>query len=233
MLVRHVWALVFRILLLATALYLFISDSGRLDFTIMPKYAVDRLFFLTIWITLAVGMLYRLFPNKSIAMGARKHFGISNSAEYNLDDIREKLRRLNKRACFLALIWVMFNAAVFFVLFLLDRLTPAAAIVIVLIYAVCDLAFILFFCPFQMFFMRNRCCVECRIYNWDYIMICTPLVFFPHIYSLSLIILALAVLLRWEAAVYKKAHLFIAETNKNLSCARCKDQLCRLRRIST
>ena len=33
---------------------------------------------------------------------------------------------------------------------------------------------ILFYCPFQMWFLKNRCCVNCRIYNWDYAFLFTP-----------------------------------------------------------
>jgi hypothetical protein len=44
-------------------------------------------------------------------------------------------------------------------------------------YSICDIICILFFCPFQTWFMKNKCCSTCRIYNWDYAMMFTPLFF--------------------------------------------------------
>ena len=46
-----------------------------------------------------------------------------------------------------------------------------------LFYGVCDMICILFFCPFQSWFLKNKCCCTCRIYNWDYAMMFTPLFF--------------------------------------------------------
>ena len=60
-----------------------------------------------------------------------------------------------------------------------------------LFYAVCDRICVLFFCPFQVWIMKNRCCVHCRIYRWDYVMMFTPLLFVPGPYSWSLLGLAL------------------------------------------
>ena len=52
-----------------------------------------------------------------------------------------------------------------------------------LAYGVCDIICILFFCPFQTWFMKNRCCTTCRIYNWDFAMLCTPFLLIPGFYN--------------------------------------------------
>jgi hypothetical protein len=133
---------------------------------------------------------------------------------------------MHKGALASAIAWIVLNASIFSLLFLFGLLNPAQLITLSLIYAVCDLICILFFCPFQALFMRNRCCAVCRIYNWDYFMICTPMIIYPGLYSTSLLLLSTAVLISWEASMKRNVHFFLEDTNANLNCSRCKEQLC-------
>ena len=96
-------------------------------------------------------------------------------------------------------------------------------------YGVCDIVCILFYCPFQSWLMHNRCCTTCQIFNWDAIMAVTPLMFAPSWYSAVLVALALVVLLRWEISAFVYPERFFEETNASLSCANCRDKLCKLR----
>ena len=230
-LLRHVQKLIFRILLLAVALFLYFTHSEKLNFPIILQQGFGGIFLWTVWVILVVEMLYRIFPNKSIALGARKHFSCSYSAASAVQiDVMDKTAMrglLNKGALLSFLSWLLSSAAILFALYIFELLTPATVLILLLIYAVLDLAFILFFCPFQALFMRNHCCVTCRIYNWDYFMMCAPMILFPSFYSISLVLLSLAVLLRWEIALRKNPHFFIRRTNKNLRCEFCEDKLCR------
>ncbi|MBQ9750293.1 MAG: hypothetical protein IJV87_06925, partial [Clostridia bacterium] len=93
-------------------------------------------------------------------------------------------------------------------------------------YGVCDMICILFFCPFQTWFMKNRCCTTCRIYNWDFAMMFTPFIFIPNVYTWSLLGFALALLARWEITVHKHPERFSEKTNACLSCKNCEEKLC-------
>lgn len=95
-----------------------------------------------------------------------------------------------------------------------------------LAYSVCDMICILFFCPFQTWFMKNKCCGSCRIYNWDYAMMFTPLIFVKGWYTWSILILAIGLLLNWELLVVKHPERFSESTNAALSCANCTEKLC-------
>ena len=227
---RHILILIFRILLLAAAVYFYIADSEKQDFTAMQRRGLNGIFLYVVWAVLVISMLFRLIPNKRTAIGARKHYAQSHQAAPAIqnDPISTiiKRNRLHRGALASALAWIVLNAAVFIVLFLNDMLTPSAAVTLMLIYAVCDMICILFFCPFQVFFLRNRCCTQCRIHNWDYLMMCTPMILFPSFYSISLLLLSASVVLRWELAIHKNPHFFMAETNENLRCDRCNDRLC-------
>ena len=167
-------------------------------------------------------------------MGSRKHFDCSyrtaSHAENASLNMIEARKRLHKGALPIALAWIAFNSAVFIALSLPGLLTPPTMMIVVLAYAVSDLVCILFFCPFQSFFMRNRCCVVCRIYNWDYLMMCTPLIIFPSVYSVTLLLFSIAVVVQWEVALHKKTRLFMENTNENLRCTHCEDKMCLLKK---
>lgn len=229
---HHVWILAYRVLLLSAALFLYFTDQDKLDFTNIFPFHFGGLFLMVIWLTLIIGMLYRIVPNKNLAMGARKHYTCSFRAAVsdNPDDIRVVKKQLHKGAFLSAFAFILVNAALFYVLSRYQILTPATVMVVVLVYAVLDISFILFFCPFKILFMRNHCCTVCRIYNWDYVMMCMPLLLFPDAYSVSLLLVSFIVLLRWEMTIYKNPHFFTAKTNENLCCGQCEDRLCFLQK---
>ncbi|MDR0310366.1 MAG: hypothetical protein LBJ21_02150, partial [Acidobacteriota bacterium] len=78
---RHIWSLILRSALLAAAIYLYFTDREKLDFSvILQQDLLSGLFLWIVWGMLIVEMLYRIFPNKRIAIGARKHFSCSYSA---------------------------------------------------------------------------------------------------------------------------------------------------------
>ena len=99
-------------------------------------------------------------------------------------------------------------------------------VLICLAYSICDMICILWFCPFETWFMRNRCCCTCRIYNWDFAMMCTPLIFIKSTYTGSLVILSLIILIKWEITYRLYPERFSTQTNQSLSCAMCEEKLC-------
>jgi len=237
MLLRHILKLVFRGFLLVTGIILHITNPEALNFTLVFQQGITGAFLWIVWVSLFVEMLYRIIPNKRTTVGARKHFSCSyrptaSAQENNTEKQSAADKSLHKGAILSAVSWASITALVLFALFRVDLLTPGTVLIILLSFAVLDIIFILFFCPFQTLFMRNHCCVVCRIYNWDYIMMCAPLIIFPGFYSASLVILSLAVLLCWEIPLVSKPHFFKRETNENLRCEHCEDKLCRLRIFS-
>lgn len=125
----------------------------------------------------------------------------------------------------MAAAWVGLNAVIGGLYFaaLLDEML---LIIISLAYSVCDMICILFFCPFQTWFMKNKCCGSCRIYNWDYAMMFTPLVFIQSVYTWTLCAMALTLLIRWELTLYRHPERFYEATNQSLKCANCREKLC-------
>jgi len=229
MLLRHVLKLIFRFLLLAVALIFYFTDREMLYFPTILQQGVSGAFLWVVWIALAVDMLFRIIPNKRVAIGARKHFACSYTAPASADagkkDLTNKPGQLHKGAFLSALAWLAVSAAIIAALFFLGMLTPASVLNFVLFYSALDLVFILVFCPLRALFMKNQCCVVCRIYNWDYFMMCAPLILFPGFYSISLVLLSVVVLLQWEIALRKNPRFFMRETNENLRCEQCKEKV--------
>jgi len=228
LILSHVLKLLFRVVLLGLAVVLFVVDREMLDFTAIQGVNFGSVLLGIFWIVLVVEMIFRLIPNKRVAMGARKHFAYSYSPVQK--STSPLPHGLHQGAFLSALAWFVITGVGLLVLFLLELLSPQIVFIIAIAYAVVDLVFILFFCPFQKLFMKNFCCVDCRIYNWDYFMMCAPLILFPSMFSVSLFVLAVAVLLRWEISIRKNPHFFVRATNKSLHCSSCKDKLCKLKR---
>ena len=93
------------------------------------------------------------------------------------------------------------------------------------LFYVCDLICVLVWCPFRLI-MKNKCCTTCRIFNWDHLMMFTPMFFMMSAFSTSLLLIAFAVWIVWEACFMIYPERFWENTNSSLKCSECTDKLC-------
>ena len=174
-----------------------------------------------VWAVFAVEMVMRFFPSGYESPGCQKQFARnyikSGSTEIVIPD--------NNATVLVALTWIVFNG-VFGALHMAGVLDDGIMILLCSVYSICDIICILFFCPFQTWFMKNKCCSTCRIYNWDYAMMFTPLFFVRRYYSWSLLALSVALLVRWEITFYLHPERFSEKTNDYLQCRNCTEKLC-------
>ena len=211
----HYFKLVLRSTLFIAVLVFYILDRSE----ILTKNIILPMI---VWLVFIVEMALRFFPSKFESKGCQKQF------KRNYESIEEKRNPINqswKRTALVATIWLVLNAVIGG-LYFAGIIDSGILIIIALGYSVCDVICILFFCPFQTWFMKNRCCTTCRIYNWDFAMMFTPFLFIPHWYTYSLLGCALALLLRWEITYRKYPERFSTATNKCLDCSRCEEKLC-------
>ena len=75
--------------------------------------------------------------------------------------------------------------------------------------------------------MKNRCCVNCRIFAWGSWMMAAPLVFIVHWFSWSLVGMGIVVLVVWEVRFHRYPERFWSGSNQLLQCSHCQEQLCR------
>lgn len=175
------------------------------------------------WLFFIISMINRLFPAKKnmASMGNQKIFK-KNFIPTGI----HKINRDIKSTVIVGLVWIIPNLIIG-ILYLNDLFSSNFMLLLSLFYSVCDIICILIYCPFQRWFMKNKCCTTCRIYNWDYAMMFTPLIFVPNFYNYSLVIMSLVVLIFWELTYYIYPERFYEETNDNLKCKNCKEFMCR------
>ena len=217
----HYAKLIYRSLLLILATIAYIVSKKQNADELFKGYEKNYWILGIIWVVYAVEMACRFFPSKVESMGCQKQF------KQNYQPTGEVIPKLQswKKTFAVALVWLMLNG-IFGTLYFTDMIDEGVLILISLFYGVCDMICILFFCPFQTWIMKNRCCGDCRIYNWDFAMMFTPFVFIPNLYTWSLLALSLALLLRWEITLKMHPERFSKKTNANISCVNCREKLC-------
>ena len=223
--VLHYFKLLFRsaLLIAATVLYVVARVNGvKSPFATMASRPV---LLVIIWAVFVFEMALRFFPSRLESMGCQKQF------KRNYRPTGEETPRLQsaKTTFLVAAVWLLLNGAIA-ALYYTHLIDAGILILISLFYSVCDMICILFFCPFQTWFMKNKCCGSCRIYNWDYAMMFTPLAFIVDFYTWSLLGIALLLLLVWELSLRLHPERFSEATNECLSCANCKEKLCHHKR---
>jgi len=217
----HYFKLVYRSLLFAVAfIYWTLEKINGIE---SPFEDVEHRAFIlaVIWIVFVVEMILRFFPSKTESMGCQKQF----KKNYIPTGEKTPERMSWKRTLAVASVWLLLNAIIG-ALYLLGVYDGGILILVSLLYAVCDMICILFFCPFQTWFMKNKCCTTCRIYNWDYAMMFTPLVFINNVFARSLFILSIILLVEWEVLYKLFPERFVENCNSSLSCANCQEKLC-------
>ena len=182
----HYIRLIYRSALFLAALGFYIAYRLRAGADLLSRLDKMPAILVVIWFVFALEMVFRFFPSKLESPGCQKQFARnyvkSGQTQIDVQD--------NHGTMLVALLWVCFNG-VFGALHMAGILDDGIMILLSCAYAVCDMICILFFCPFQTWFLKNKCCSACRIYNWDYAMMFTPLFFVKSLYSWSLFALSL------------------------------------------
>ena len=183
-----------------------------------------------LWAVWLVDMLTQLVPATKavVALGSQKsflkHFRPA-LPPITAHSLRERMVRATKRAYIVFVIWAILIAALG-ILYGKKIIGDLGLFWISCLFYVCDLICVLFWCPFRHFIMKNRCCTTCRIFNWDHLMMFTPLIYVGGFYCTSLVVLSIVVFLVWEWTALHHPERFDEGTNQALKCAECTDRLC-------
>jgi len=221
--ILHYWKLTFRSFLFMSALILYIYNRLHKTGSSFSGFDENKIVLVIIWCIFTVEMILRFIPSRFESMGCQKQF----KANYHpTGEPKEQAELLSPiRTWTVIAAWFALNGLIG-LLYYTHVIDEGILLLISLAYSVCDMICILFFCPFQTWFMKNRCCCTCRIYNWDFAMMFTPLIFVKTLFAQSLVILSLALLIRWEYAVHHHPEYFSEKTNNSLSCKECQEKLC-------
>ena len=217
----HYFRLVFRSALFLIGINCYILTWLKLGGERLYGLVMSRGFLTAVWLIFAFEMVTRFFPSRLESPGCQKQFAKNYRKTGSLDAQFAD----NNATVLIALLWVTLNGIIG-AFKLSGWLDDNIMLLICLFYSVCDMICILFFCPFQSWFLKNKCCSACRIYNWDYAMMFTPLFFVKGWYSWSLLLMSVILLFRWEITIFHYPERFSEKTNAYLACANCSEKLC-------
>jgi len=178
-----------------------------------------------IWI---IDMLWQLIPVKThLPLGSQKLFRCRFRPireKINYPALRDYVISTTKAAYKVFILWVIL-LGILCGFYYSGILTNTILFMITVIFYVCDLICVLIWCPFRLL-MRTKCCTTCRIFNWDHLMMFSPMMFINSFYTRSLLILAFAVFLVWEFCFMMYPERFWEHSNEALRCSACTDKLC-------
>lgn len=190
------------IFLICAALCLFRRDC----FTVLEGMNFFRSFspLHLLWAVWVIDMFLQIVPVKNkVPLGSQKLFANRFQPireKINYEALKNYIVATTKAAYKVFLLWCAL-IAVIGILYYTGVIDKVLLFMISVLFYVCDLICVLIWCPFRLI-MKNRCCTTCRIFNWDHLMMFSPLIFMGGFYATSLVIMAAAAWLVWELVRY-------------------------------
>lgn len=220
----HYIKLFFRsgLFLLATTFYIYNKIKGNDVYFWQIKGM--PIFIIFVVCVFGIEMLFRFCPSNLESPGCQKQFKRNFIPVENTNNIKPKLTE-GYRTFLMLTVWIVLSLIVGF-LYYIDIIDPGFLILLSLALSVFDIICIVFFCPFQSWILKNRCCTTCRIYNWDFAMMFTPFIFIPNKYTNILVILSFLLLIEWEVIYRLHPERFSEDKNEALKCKNCGEKLC-------
>ncbi len=173
-------------------------------------------------------MVLQLIPVKAhISIGSQKIFSSlfrPIKERINYKSLKKHIKDTTKSAYKVMIIWLCMSIFLW-MLYLNGRIDTSHLVLISTFFYVCDLICVLIWCPFRLI-MKNKCCTTCRIFNWDHLMMFSPLVFVNSFFARTLVIISFVIWAVWEVCVFTYPERFWENSNMALRCSECSDKLC-------
>ena len=225
---RYVFRLICRCIVLVLCFVLYALRPEEFDVLESWNFFRELSWLHLLWLVWAVDTIQQIVPIKSkLPLGSMKLFANRFRPirdRINYEALRDYTIATTKSAYKVFLIWCA-GLAVIGWLYYVGVLGRAELFLISALFYVCDLICVLIWCPFRLL-MRTRCCTTCRIFNWDHLMMFTPMIFMGGFYAVSLICLAFLAWLIWELCIMMYPERFWDKSNAALKCSECTDKLC-------
>ena len=181
-----------------------------------------------LWLIWVVDMFLQIIPIRNkVPLGSQKLFlnrfrPIRDKINY--EALRSYILTTTKAAYKVFILWCVLIASIG-ILYWNGVISRTGLFMVSVCFYVCDLICVLIWCPFRLL-MKTRCCTTCRIFNWDHLMMFSPLIFMGGFYAVSLVVMALADWLVWELCIMMYPERFWDKSNAALKCSECTDKLC-------
>lgn len=215
------------IFILSILLFIFYKDSFNVvkGFNFISMFSPLHILW-AIWIldmTLQLCKVPKYWPLGSQKFWGHRYLPDLTGLDKNL--LRKYIKEMNSNSISIAITWILL-ISIIGILYFTNTISYEIVILCSIAFYVCDIICVVIWCPFRAFFMHNKCCTTCRIFNWDHIMMFSPLIFIPGIWTWSLVIFAIIILIIWEVACTVHPERFYEISNCALRCSNCKDKLC-------
>lgn len=222
---------IIRILVFLVVFSLYMIDKEQMMTLLTTPMLAGISLMHVLWFMFMVMMILHIFPLEKVTMALKKAESepYKEVEGYSELELHQFVQQQNARSWIVMLVWLIFNA-VFGALYVFEIIGIPDMIMLTVFYFLCDYICILIYCPFQHLIMKNRCCVNCRIYDWGHFMMFTPMLFVQNFFSWSLFFTSCVVLIRWEVIYARHPERFWSGSNKTLQCANCEDKTCQLKR---
>lgn len=181
-----------------------------------------------LWGIWVMDMILQIIPIRNkVPLGSQKLFANRFRPirdKINYEALKHYIVTTTKGAYKVFILWCVLIAGIG-ILYYTHVIDKIALFMISVFFYVCDLICVLIWCPFRLI-MKNRCCTTCRIFNWDHLMMFSPLIFMGGFYATSLVVMSAIAWLVWELCVMMYPERFWDHSNAALQCSECTDKLC-------
>ncbi|MCF0150328.1 MAG: hypothetical protein HUJ80_02850 [Firmicutes bacterium] len=220
-----------RLVIFIAVFAFYIKDKALFRQIILQPRIMDISIIHLLWVYFMVIMISHLIPREKLSMAMMKAYRSPQKKEedYSELELMRFVRDQNVKAWLVMLVWLGLNG-VLGVLYLFSLLDEADLLMATTFYFLSDYICILFFCPFQTLIMKNKCCINCRIYDWGHFMMFTPMLFIKNFFSWSLFFTSCVVLINWELKYAMHPERFWHGSSEKLRCENCNEQLCHFKK---
>ena len=225
--------LMIRSIILVITLFLTITNVNLVNKIMSFNIIGNIKIYYLLWTYLMYEMIIVIVPkfNNYSYSGKifKRHF--IEAETYNKDKLDKFTKRNTKKAINAFIFWICLNSIIGYV-YIKCNLSPIYMYLLFLFYYWSDMFCVNVWCPFHKIIVKNKCCNECRIYNWGHIMYLTPLVFIPTFWTYSLVLVGIVVFIQWEYMNYKYPERLSPISNKTLRCNECNND-CRYNKLKS
>jgi len=223
--------LIIRSIILVITLFLTITNINLVNKIMSFNIIGNIKIYYLLWTYLMYEMIIVIVPkfNNYSYSGKifKRHF--IEAETYNKDRLDKFTKRNTKKAINTFIFWIGLNSIIGYV-YIKCNLSSIYMYLLFLFYYWSDMFCVNVWCPFHKLIVKNKCCNECRIYNWGHIMYLTPLIFIPTFWTYSLVLVGIIVFIQWEYMNKKYPERFSPISNKSLRCNECNND-CRYNKL--
>jgi len=232
MLKGYINKFIFRIIVFLIFLVIYFFKPELIDEFFQENFFASFTILHILWVILLVDIIIQMLPKSKISVGSLKQFQSKYKRPkrgFNKTELNKNIIKMNNRALIVMGGWIFANLF-FGLLSIYKIISYRELLLLTFLYSIGDLVCIIIYCPFQHIIMRNRCCVTCRIFNWDHFMMHTPMLFIMSFYSWILFFLSLIALVNWEVSYKLHPERFWEGSNTALRCSHCSDKICKIKK---